>query len=104
MDVVCIAELEVDEKADEDRGPQDAHNEVNCVQARVQRARSIEVGAEPQEVDAAREVQQDDRLVAHRELRVLDQVLVRMTPSHVDKVRAAHGGGLGCGCVRTELP
>ena len=90
MDVVCIAELEVDEKADEYSGPHDRHYKVNGVQAWVQRARSIKVGAEVQNVDAACKVEKDDRLVAHRELGILDQVLVSVAPTHVDKVRTAH--------------
>ena len=63
---------------------------MNSVQARVQTAVTIELRVIVQEVHAAGQVEQDNRLVAHGKLRILDQILMSVAPADVHKVSTAH--------------
>jgi len=83
-DVVSIAEFEVGQEAEENSRPHDKHNEVRSMESRIERAVSVELGRDLQEVDTPGQVRQNNRLVAHRELCVLDKVLVGVAATNAD--------------------
>lgn len=88
--IIGVPQFEVYQQARHHRRPHHPHNEVHRVQSGIKTAPLSELRHRLKEVDARRQVKQDDGLIAQCELCVLDEVLMSVAAPNTDEISSPH--------------